>query len=367
MTTCAQQQATTCPIFQCTPYYLANVSTSQACALNTVGTNNTVQEFVYLQTCNPNNYTCNYDFYKEPPHTFSICKAPQIPAVAPKLPGWMCTNNSQCMSGNCSRDNYCHAGLAGAMCAVDQDCDLFLYCNLLAPGGSVCSSVVYELEECSEEPFAPKCQYGTVCSTGLCRRIQSMPIGELAEGAEGFLACQSLTTYGNKCSNPYKLVSHQVWNVSGSDCLYARANISVAPSYSFNSACGYSSTGMSYCPSGLGDEQALLTYTQQNFFDLKPTCHISELELTACDYAVAFAHVQITTQFQIAQLLFQNYTNIFQGVQTIYLPYTVAIQDNDPCTQNLITYQYWNIVNSSATHIVASALFIVIVTVLALI
>jgi len=335
---------TACPIFECTSSYLNGTGNQQVCAKSLIEAN--TQEFVYLQMCPQINYTCLYDYMNIANNTNFTCIAPATPTVYPLLPGWKCSNNSDCLGDNCT-DGWCTGLPEGTECSVDMDCDLYLYCNYTAEP-SVCANAKLEGDICDADgdDEAP-CQFGTVCTQGICIRMMSLPIGTPVTGFDGYLACQYLTSFEGSCSYAYQLVGGQrSFNATGEQCQYSVPNTSVAPVTKAFSSCGYGNQGSAYCPDGLGDQEAILNYTATQYFKKKPICHISEPALTACDYAVEYAGILDNNQFALAQLVLQDIQDVFE-YPAVDLPLSVAIQDNDACTKQLLTYQYWSLIDSA--------------------
>lgn len=168
----------TCANFNCT-----QLSTPDSCALKTFNGTGLV---IKLHACT-SGLVCPF---QAPLDEEDICATPSN-----LVPGDVCSNNTQCLSGNCDATSHCVGKLLNIPCSTDIECGVGLYClnqtcNTLLTIGSTCSDTL-------------KCQVNAACSNSTCVLLASLANGQFATVPA---ACQSFYIENNTCTQGPTLV-----------------------------------------------------------------------------------------------------------------------------------------------------------------
>ena len=162
--------------------------------------------------------------------------------IPSKYPGEYCTNNTECLSGNCTSKKVCRGLNENLECDNDHKCDYGLYCHR-KDGKGKCTAVIKHSKNCTLEN---RCDAGLVCNKGTC-----VVIGSIEEGKEANIssACKTFYSNGTHCIKGPILVGSST-NCS-KDCSY----IVNATGKSFNKSCvcGMSENPKKYCSPGIGN------------------------------------------------------------------------------------------------------------------
>jgi len=167
-----------------------------------------------------------------------------------------------------------------------------------------------------------------------------------------FAACASLfkmedpeNEFKAACVDGPVLNGNELVSRVGQTCTYTMPGDSQLMTKNIPSSCYYSQQGLAICPLGLGDVHSQLNYIYNNYFihDLSSICHISTSDTTVCEAA----KVRFNIPDQVQAYLNTYAIKLTDKNATPWVDGTAYIADNAACTKNIVTYQYWSLMDAA--------------------
>ena len=227
------------PVQKCEVMYKCNDDPSSDVCYSTSMTEK--EELVYTVKKCPEWKTCQTD----PQTNKNICLDDQ----SKLLPGLMCLDNKQCLSGECTNST-CIGKKEGDQCSTDKDCHVGLFCNV-----DKCSPVVEVGGDCERDD---QCVNNAFCHNNKCTEYLSLEDGEEAKEE---LHCKSMFIARNKdgvnvCASRTKLSPETECAADQSTCSYSYSyGGETKTKIELECKCTVASTDVRVCPIGTDSDE----------------------------------------------------------------------------------------------------------------
>ena len=257
----------------------------------------------------------------------------QAPEPSPKYPGESCSNDTQCISGNCA-NGVCKGKPKAGTCSHNKDCDPGLYCSFndncteLIPAGS--SGCISDFE----------CALGAFCNTTSgqignhpCVPYFSGKIGDpvpppqssISIGSGFSYACESATynSTSGTCVSAPKSSSFPI------ECTNSEKDCKVDSSFQGTCSCGMNPYAKKYCSPMTGDPPGALLIDELKKIDHTNNtfCNTERRYSVECLMKAA-GEQKLNPDF--VYLRIYNFTNF------------ARYHENDNCTKKAFNKDFWD-------------------------